>query len=128
MEDLANTEYIDAINQIGLWYDEGFYVSRDDAKAFSWYQRGAELEDPSSIGLLATMYHQGEGVEPDIDKALELYWIAASNDHIDSLIQLYSAMVYHGPDLVPAILRGLIERLRTDGFTSVSDAVGADHR
>ena len=45
-----------------------------------------------------------------------------------SLIQLYSAMVYQGPELVPVILRGLIERLRADGFSSVSDAVGADHR
>ncbi|MEE2565891.1 quinone-dependent dihydroorotate dehydrogenase [Hyphobacterium marinum] len=42
-----------------------------------------------------------------------------------SAIQLYSALVYKGPGLVPQIKRGLAERLKADGFTSVSQAVGA---
>ena len=45
-----------------------------------------------------------------------------------SLVQLYSALVFHGPELVGGIKRELAERLRADGFASVSDAVGADHR
>lgn len=40
-------------------------------------------------------------------------------------IQLYSALVYKGPGLIPQIKRGLAERLKADGFTSVSQAVGA---
>ncbi len=43
-----------------------------------------------------------------------------------SLVQLYSAMVYHGPGLADAIRRDLVARLRADGFRSVSEAVGAD--
>lgn len=42
-----------------------------------------------------------------------------------SLVQLYSALVYAGPGLPGAILRGLVERLDADGFASVSEAVGA---
>jgi dihydroorotate dehydrogenase len=45
-----------------------------------------------------------------------------------SLVQLYSAMVFHGPALVSAIKHELAERLRADGYKSVVDAVGADHR
>jgi dihydroorotate dehydrogenase len=45
-----------------------------------------------------------------------------------SLVQLYSALVFHGPELVTRIKRELAACLRADGFTSVSDAVGADHR
>jgi dihydroorotate dehydrogenase len=45
-----------------------------------------------------------------------------------SLVQLYSALVYHGPELVARIKRELASCLRADGFQSVSDAVGADHR
>jgi dihydroorotate dehydrogenase len=45
-----------------------------------------------------------------------------------SLVQLYSALVFHGPGLVAAIKRELAERLRADGFKSVAEAVGADHR
>jgi dihydroorotate dehydrogenase len=45
-----------------------------------------------------------------------------------SLVQLYSALVFHGPALVMRIKRELAKRLRTDGFKSVAEAVGADHR
>jgi dihydroorotate dehydrogenase len=45
-----------------------------------------------------------------------------------SLVQLYSALVFHGPALVGRITRDLAAQLRASGFASVSDAVGADHR
>ncbi|KAA0680311.1 quinone-dependent dihydroorotate dehydrogenase [Roseomonas genomospecies 6] len=45
-----------------------------------------------------------------------------------SLVQLYSALVYAGPALVLAIRRDLAALLRRDGFASLGDAVGADHR
>ncbi len=45
-----------------------------------------------------------------------------------SLVQLYSALVFHGPALVGQIKRDLAARLRDDGFASVSDAVGADNK
>ncbi len=40
-------------------------------------------------------------------------------------LQLYTAMVYHGPGLIRQIKDGLVERLKADGFASVADAVGA---
>jgi dihydroorotate dehydrogenase len=43
-----------------------------------------------------------------------------------SLVQLYTALVYHGPGLVGRIARELAELLRRDGFSSVEQAVGAD--
>lgn len=45
-----------------------------------------------------------------------------------SLVQLYSALVFSGPELVGRIKRELAEQLRADGFRTVADAVGADHR
>ncbi|MGA1854805.1 quinone-dependent dihydroorotate dehydrogenase [Brevundimonas sp. HT1-5] len=45
-----------------------------------------------------------------------------------SLVQLYSAMVYAGPAVVHRIRRELAGLLRRDGFRSVAEAVGADHR
>jgi dihydroorotate dehydrogenase len=45
-----------------------------------------------------------------------------------SLVQLYSALVFHGPGLVAAIRRDLAAALRADGFESVTEAVGADQR
>jgi len=43
-----------------------------------------------------------------------------------SLVQLYTALVYQGPGLVPRIKRDLAALLRHDGFARVADAVGAD--
>ena len=40
-------------------------------------------------------------------------------------VQLYSALVFEGPGLVARIKRDLAARLRADGFSSVSAAVGA---
>ncbi len=45
-----------------------------------------------------------------------------------TLVQLYSALVYQGTGLVEQIVRGLAERLRADGFSSISEVVGIDHR
>jgi dihydroorotate dehydrogenase len=45
-----------------------------------------------------------------------------------SLVQIYSALIYQGPGLVPRIKRELAALLRRDGFNSLSAAVGADHR
>jgi dihydroorotate dehydrogenase len=43
-----------------------------------------------------------------------------------SLIEIYTALVYKGPGLVPKIKRELSALLQKDGFNSVSDAVGVD--
>lgn len=42
-----------------------------------------------------------------------------------SLIQLYTALVFKGPDLIGALKHDLAERLKADGFATLSQAVGA---
>ena len=43
-----------------------------------------------------------------------------------SLVQLYSALVFRGPELLRSILVELAALLRADGFSQVADAVGVD--
>lgn len=43
-----------------------------------------------------------------------------------SLVQLYTAFAYHGPALISRIREDLARLLREDGFSSVTEAVGAD--
>ncbi|BDW80987.1 dihydroorotate dehydrogenase (quinone) [Erythrobacter sp. Dej080120_24] len=43
-----------------------------------------------------------------------------------SLVQLYSAMVYHGPGLGAQIAAGLKRLMKRDGFGSIAEAVGTD--
>jgi len=45
-----------------------------------------------------------------------------------SLLQLYTAIVYQGFPVIGKVKRELAELLRRDGFSNVSEAVGADYR
>lgn len=45
-----------------------------------------------------------------------------------SLVQLYTALIYEGPGIVSRIVRGVSARLARDGFSTLSEAVGADVR
>jgi dihydroorotate dehydrogenase len=45
-----------------------------------------------------------------------------------SLVQLYTALVFEGPGLVPRIKHGLAALLARDGFANIAEAIGADHR
>ena len=43
-----------------------------------------------------------------------------------SLVQLYSAMVYHGPGIARRIAKGLAERLAREGLANIAEAVGTE--
>lgn len=43
-----------------------------------------------------------------------------------ALVQLYSALAFHGPALVQRINAGLVKHLEDDGFATVAEAVGVD--
>ena len=44
------------------------------------------------------------------------------------MVQLYTAMAYEGPAIVPKIKSELTECLKNDRFAGVWQAVGADHK
>jgi dihydroorotate dehydrogenase len=45
-----------------------------------------------------------------------------------SLVQIYSALVFHGPTLIRDINIGLIEYLQADGFSNITEAIGVDRK
>lgn len=83
-----------------------------------------------STEVLADMYRRTEGSVPLIGTG----GIASGADAYAkiragaSLVQLYSALVYQGPALIGRIKADLVRRARADGFATVAEAVGADHR
>ena len=84
----------------------------------------------SSTALLADMYRLTRGKVPligvgGIASAADAYAKVRAGA---SLLQLYTALIYQGPRLIPAIKVGLAQALRRDGFATLADAVGADHR
>lgn len=90
---------------------------------------GRPLFAPSTA-VLADMYRRTEGRVPligvgGIASAADAYAKVRAGA---SLLQLYTALIYRGPALIPAIKSGLAVLLRRDGFAGLVDAVGADHR
>lgn len=43
-----------------------------------------------------------------------------------SLVQIYSGIVFHGPDMIRNINKELIELIEADGYTNITQAIGAD--
>ncbi|UEM19954.1 quinone-dependent dihydroorotate dehydrogenase [Skermanella mucosa] len=90
---------------------------------------GAPLK-AASTAVLADMYRLTGGRLPlvgcgGIESGRDAYAKVRAGA---SLVQLYTALVYRGPRLVSEINRDLAALLRADGFSSLKDAVGADHR
>ncbi len=46
--------------------------------------------------------------------------------HGAMLLQLYTALIYEGPTVASNINRGISELLRKDGYSKISDAIGAN--
>ncbi len=83
----------------------------------------------ASTALLADMYRLTQGRLPligvgGIANAADAYAKIRAGA---SLVQLYTALVYAGPDLVGQIKSGMVDLLRRDGFSSISEAVGTAH-
>jgi dihydroorotate dehydrogenase len=84
----------------------------------------------SSTALLAEMYRLTQGRLPLIGVG----GIASAEDAYAKiragacLVQLYTALVFIGPNLVSEIKKGLARLLSADGFASVGDAVGTDRQ
>ena len=45
-----------------------------------------------------------------------------------SLVQIYSGIIFHGPDMIMNVNKGLIELLKADGYTNITQAIGANRK
>lgn len=90
---------------------------------------GAPLLEPSTE-VLSAFYKRVGGTVPLIGVG----GVANAADAMKkikagaTLVQLYSALVYEGPFLAAKIADDLALRLKAEGFNSITDAIGADHR
>lgn len=83
-----------------------------------------------STNTLGEFYKSTEGKIPligvgGVSSGLDAYEKIRSGA---TLVQLYTAMIYHGPGIVNKIKNELAVCLREDGYSSVSQAVGAFYR
>ncbi|WP_341278454.1 quinone-dependent dihydroorotate dehydrogenase [Paenibacillus sp. FSL H8-0537] len=83
-----------------------------------------------STEVIRAVYRQTEGKLPIIGSG-GIFTAADAYDKIRagaSLVEVYTALIYKGPGLLRELTSGLKERLRKDGYRSITEAIGADHR
>jgi TPR repeat protein len=82
----ANGGNLDAINQVGMFYQHGFGLRQDKVAAAGWFNFAAEYEHPAAMTNLGECYETGQGVKPNPETAAKLFAGAAKqNDPIGCL-------------------------------------------
>jgi dihydroorotate dehydrogenase len=133
-EDKADIATVAAATGIDGLVVSNTTIARPAALPERWHHEagglsGAPLLAPSTA-LLHDMYRLTGGRLPLIGVG----GIASGADAYAKiragacLVQLYTALVFQGPALVAAIKRDLAAALAADGFATLGEAVGADHR
>ncbi|MFF2481587.1 quinone-dependent dihydroorotate dehydrogenase [Paenibacillus sp. NPDC058071] len=83
-----------------------------------------------STEIIRAIYKQTEGKLPIIGSG-GIFNASDAYDKIRagaSLVEIYTSLIYKGPGVLRELTDGLKEKLRKDGYRSISEAVGADHR
>ncbi|MGD0465324.1 MAG: ankyrin repeat domain-containing protein [Gammaproteobacteria bacterium] len=105
LQQLETTNDILSKFQLGYLYDKGELVTKDDAKAFQYYQQASEMEvrDQNSLDMkykslaiynVGVMYFYGRGVQENKQLALELvqkaaeFGVAEANWRLGQMYQL----------------------------------------
>lgn len=81
---------VDAMINLGSFYERGFGIARNFGKALEWYQKAAD--SGSGIGLynVGVCYEIGMGTAVDISKALEYYNKSDAAAFSPASLKLYS--------------------------------------
>lgn len=64
---------------LGLMYELGQGVDKNQEEAAKWYKKGAQQDDSDCQYEIGRLYHYGEGVEKDYSEAIKWYKDAAEN-------------------------------------------------
>ncbi|MCL4133593.1 UNVERIFIED_CONTAM: hypothetical protein GTU68_066146 [Idotea baltica] len=136
LDDEAIADIVNVVKTEGAWL-AGLIVSNTTlarpSTLSSPYQH--ETGGLSGAPLMAASTEVLKAFARTLDGAFDLIGVGGISSGSDAYakiraganaVQLYSALVYHGPALVTEIKRDLVGHLKEDGFNSVCEAVGAD--
>ena len=80
----------EAQHSLGVMYDKGEDVSKDVAKAASWFRKAAEQGHAQAQYNLGVMYANGEGVPEDDAQAVSWFRRAAEQGDVEAQVSLGS--------------------------------------
>jgi len=79
---------VEAMFRLGVIYNNGEGVIKDDKEAFKWYRKAAELGHARAMTNLGYMYANGKGVIKDDQEAVKWYRKAAELGHAGAMFNL----------------------------------------
>lgn len=136
LDDQAIAEIIDTVRHDGAWLS-GLIISNTtlDRPASLRSAHAKEAGGLSGTPLFEKSTRVLKQVASELRGAFDFIGCGGISSGADAYakiragahaVQLYSALVYHGPGLVAKINAELAALLHADGFSSVAEAVGAD--
>ena len=96
---LADQGDADAQIMLGIMYQAGHGVPKDDAQAGEWFRLAADQGHARAQTSLGTMYASGHGVPQDYAQAVEWFRLAA--DQGNAWAQIMLGIMYQAGDGVP---------------------------
>lgn len=100
----------DAMNRLGVMYDNGQGAAEDPVQAVAWFRKAAEAGDPAGMNNLASMYGHGRGVPQDEGQSVRWYRKAA--DAGDEWGTISLGMMYENGRGVPKDVEQAVEWYR----------------
>ena len=85
VEKNAKLENDNAAYLMGIAYQKGLTVEKNDGKAAEWFAKSAEKNNPLALYSLGLMYADGQNVSKDDKKAVDLLQKAAKKGHVISM-------------------------------------------
>ena len=76
--------HLDAINNLGVMFDQGLGVAEDDAAAVKLFRTAAERSHPRAMNNLGRMLQKGEGVPQDYRAAAEWFEKASARGDMEA--------------------------------------------
>ena len=81
----AETGDIYAQADLGVMYEKGVVVGKDNREALKWYKRAAERGSSAGQYNLGLAYEYGKGVRSDDREAIKWYKLAGEQGHVSGM-------------------------------------------
>ena len=95
--ELAKAGHHKAMNRIGFFYFNGQKGLQQDKKAgMKWWRLAAEAGSSEAANNLGMCYRKGDGVEQDIDRALEYYRQEARLGGVTGFVNIGALLMLQG--------------------------------
>ena len=110
-----------ALNSLGVCYQNGYGCDKDEAKAFESFKKAAEQRHPEAVNNLGRFYREGIVVEKDLSVATKCFATSAAMGDIWGQLNYATALMFG--EGVPKNERRAVELLETIAKKGSPDAM-----